>query len=96
MTTALMLDHIGQTKYQPRRIVLIPSFVIILALSSDEDNGLLSNEDLDRYLLIYTVTILVSTSIKFMVVIHEICCVLGVYCFDIISPHPIVKFSKKN
>lgn len=96
MTTALMLDHIGQTKYQPRRAALIPSFVIILALNGGKDNGLLSDEDLDRYLLIYTVTVIVSTSLKCMILINEICCVLGVYCFDIISPHPLANSSKKN
>ncbi len=57
-----------------------------------------SVESLDAFLLVYTTGLWVYLGFKIRVYIYEICDVLGIYCFDIVTPHPkrVNGATKKN
>jgi hypothetical protein len=50
--------------------------------------GVSSNETLDSILFLYTILLWVYLAFKISVQISEICDVLGIYCFDIVTVHP--------
>jgi hypothetical protein len=94
-TTQLMLDHMVEEKYEVRkRWCLLPQVLIAMWMTA----GLSSVESLDAFLLVYTTGLWVYLGFKIRVYIHEICDVLGIYCFDIVTPHPkrVNSATKKN
>ena len=93
-TTQLMLDHMVEEEYEVRkRWCLLPQLVLAVGMTA----GLsISVESLDAFLLVYTTGLWVYLGFKIRVYIHEICDVLGIYCFDIIARHPNNGATKKN
>lgn len=85
-TTQLMLDHIVEERYEVlKRWSLLPQ--VILAVSMMMGNSV-SLEVLDTILFVYTTGLWVYLVFKIRVQIFEICDVLGIWCFDITTPHP--------
>lgn len=95
-TTQLMLDHMVEEQYEVRkRWCLLPQVVVAVWMTA----GLsFSVESLDAFLLVYTTGLWVYLGFKIRVYIYEICDVLGIYCFDIVTPHPkrVNGATKKN
>ena len=88
MVTQLMLDHIAEQPYNPYRPCLLPLGLLIVSLTCgrEDSGGLLSSEETDRLLLAYAVGTWVYLVMKIRGVVHEICSVLGIWCFDIVTP----------
>ena len=85
-TTQLMLDHIVEENYAvEKRWCLFPQ--LILAGSMMMGNSF-SSDALDTILFVYTTGLWVYLVCKIRVQIFEICDVLGIWCFDITTPHP--------
>ena len=85
-TTQLMLDHIVEERYEVhKRWSLLPQ--VILAGSMLMGKGFQA-EILDTILFVYTTGLWVYLIFKMRVQIFEICDVLGIWCFDITTPHP--------
>jgi len=83
MVTALMLDHMTHSKNKPFRKVLVP---LILTLTAVDIH--LEYDQLETFFLAYTAIVCVFVAIKTTIVIREICSILGIWCFDIVTPHP--------
>jgi len=76
--TQMMLDHISnQTFCVRRRWVLAP--LLLLALIP---RGMIGPKT-DTILLIYCTTLWTFLLFKFCMVVHEICCLLNIFCFEI-------------
>ncbi|KAL7464987.1 hypothetical protein ACHAXS_005315 [Conticribra weissflogii] len=88
-TTQLMLDHmVGEEFLVRRRWCLAP--LVILAGSH------LSVELMDAALLAYATGLWVYLAFKIRVTVYEICDVLGIWCFDIVTPHPKRKRAERD
>jgi ethanolaminephosphotransferase len=81
--TALMLDHMTKRPFDPFRRILYPMFL----LYSVVDMGIPA-----KYISLYMVLCVSGMSsfliVKIRVVVREICHALGIWCFDIVTPHP--------
>ncbi len=85
-TTQLMLDHMVEEDYEVRkRWCLLPLVVLAVGMAMGVSNSV---EALDTFLLVYTTCLWVYLGFKIRVYIYEICDVLGIFCFDIVTPHP--------
>lgn len=83
MSTEIMLAHVTGQRFQSFRLHLVPLVGIALWIRTMGYNPLL------RYLLLaYTWTLAVYLMMKTVLVIQEICRVLKIWCFDIVSPYP--------
>jgi len=82
MVTQLMLDHMTLEDFKPYRVVLAPLGILALLIPF----GVLSTNGVDDCLLAYTVGMWVYLVVKTRVIIHEITAVLGIWCFDIVTP----------
>jgi ethanolaminephosphotransferase len=79
MTTALMLAHMCRTPYQPWRWTMLP-FVVLTALS------LSTRFSISRDVWVWYAAISCAyLSFKTCLVIHEICELLRIFCFDIVT-----------
>jgi ethanolaminephosphotransferase len=79
--TQLMLDHIADEPYSlSRRVVMLPLFGLPLLSAGTWS---------DSVLLIYATAVWTYIALKFCIVIHEVCCLLGIKCFDITSSHKV-------
>jgi ethanolaminephosphotransferase len=83
MCTQLMLDHCTEERYQPFRWVLGPLVVLAVMIISDQWEA---GPQTDDFLVMYASALWAFLLFKFAVVIHEICCVLNIFCFDITTP----------
>lgn len=86
-TVQLMLDHITVEKFQvglTKRWCLIPQLCLAAGMIAGVSP---SPETLDTTLLIYTSGLWVYLAFKISVQIYEICDVLSIYCFDIVTPY---------
>lgn len=94
MTMELMLKHMTKQAYQPFRWILFPlvAFTVAVATgnwpttgtaSSSSGSGALSTAD---FLLLYSGAAGAFLLTKTVVLIHEICFVLNIWCFDIVTP----------
>ena len=88
--TAMMLNHMSCVKYNPFRKELLP--LVIFAVIIEK----LSNDLKDQYILLYTVALLLYISIKTKQIVQEICTYLGIWCFDIVTPHPLKASAEKT
>jgi len=85
IVTQLMLDHITDETYQPfQRWVLLPLVGLAIAVTWMDT----TNEEgmYDDFILMYTSSLWSYLIMKMTVVIHEICVVLNIWCFDIVTP----------
>lgn len=84
MATALMLAHITHTTYKVRdRWILLP----LIAFTGLVSVGWITvGKTATDFLLVYASCAITYLGFKFAVVIHEICHVLNIWCFDITTP----------
>ena len=82
MTTNLMLDHMTKQKYNPARLCLAP-LILLHPLSE-----IATEVQVDRFILASSIAIFCHVSRNVIAVIDDICNILGIWCFDIITPHP--------
>jgi ethanolaminephosphotransferase len=83
MSTQIMLAHITEQQFNPWRWHLLPLVGLILVVSF----GMLEPGSVtDDWLLAYASGIGVYLTMKIVVVIHEICAVFNIWCFDIVTP----------
>ncbi|KAL3811577.1 hypothetical protein ACHAXA_006862 [Cyclostephanos tholiformis] len=84
-TTQLMMDHMVEEEYEVgQRWCMIPHVFLAVYIMT----GLSSMQIVDTALLVYTSGLWVYLAFKISVQIWEICDVLGIYCFDIVTVHP--------
>ncbi len=84
-TTQLMLDHMVEERYAAFRWPLLPQVFLASILTSGVQ---LSSDSVDIYCITYTTGLWIYLVLKIKVLVSEICDVLGIWCFDIVSPHP--------
>ena len=85
MTTQLMLDHMVEEGFELRkRWCLFPQIFLVGWMMS----GSYSVEAFDTVLLVYSTGLWIYLAFRIRIQIHEICDVLGIWCFDIVTPHP--------
>ena len=83
-TTQLMLDHMVEEKFSSFRWAMLPQVALAVAMASGVT---FSNEAVDIFCIAYATGLWLHLALKLKVV-YEICDVLGIWCFDIVSPHP--------
>jgi ethanolaminephosphotransferase len=99
MTTALMLQHTTHQPYPSFRWILVPLVLltvwVLLCSSANDDDSSSSTTTtqhfgftISEYLLVYTAVAGTYLVLKTKILIHEICIVLNVWCFDIVTPRP--------
>lgn len=103
MTTALMLDNITHSQYnflcRPTFIPLILFFAFwrltgrFSFIGEEEEE---QQQMLEMFWVSYATGLTVYLFIKARLIIHELCCILGIWCFDITTPHPNVEKQKKR
>lgn len=81
MATALMLNHMTHSIFNPFRWTLIP--LIILCVWGPTMNEMKQ----DIFLYSYATGMFVYLAFKMRIIVHEICSVLKIWCFDIVSPY---------
>lgn len=82
MVTKLMLDHISGEEFKPFRKTLVPLF----SLYTITIFGNMTYHQIDLYISIYTWTVFAFLAMNVKTVIKEICDLLGIWCFDIVTP----------
>lgn len=80
MTTELMLSHMSKETYRPFRWLLLPLLFFTIAVVSGIDF------DTQTYLLVYASGAAVFLCMRTAILIHEICTLLQIWCFDITTP----------
>lgn len=85
-TTQLMLDHTVEEDFEiSGRWTLFPPVALAMVMLAGVD---ISNQSVNTLLLTYTTALWVYLAFKIRVQIYEICDMLGIWCFDIVTPHP--------
>lgn len=81
MTTDLMLKHMTRQRYQPIRLVMIPliGFTVLMVANVWPYTYI----SIDQFLLMYTSIAGTYVAIKSIILIHEMCIVLNIWCFTI-------------
>lgn len=85
MVTQLMLDHATDEKYNPFRILLVPLGALGVLVTWGTD--VVSPQMIDNSLIGYASALTVFLSFKMSIVVHEICHLLKIWCFDIVTPY---------
>jgi ethanolaminephosphotransferase len=83
MTVELMLAHLTEQDYQPARWILLPLVVFTAAVMSGQVHA---GKETADFLLMYATASATYLAFKTLVVVHEICTVLNIWCFDIVTP----------
>ena len=83
MTTALMLAHMSDERYQCFRWTLLPLVILTAGVTFGYIDDVESCLD---YLLAYTAGAGVYLLFKTVLIIHEISTLLNIWCFDIVTP----------
>jgi ethanolaminephosphotransferase len=84
-TTQLMMDHMVDEEYEVgKRWCAFPQVFLAVWIMTE----LSSMQAVDTFLVVYTSGLWVYLAFKISVQICEICDVLGIYCFDIVTVHP--------
>lgn len=86
MVGSLMLDHSCKTNYNPYRRSIVP--FVIFGACTYVDVGMGDEIRIDQFLFGYTAIAFIYACVATRLILHEICDVLGVWCFDIVTPHP--------
>lgn len=80
MTTALMLAHISHQRFRPFRWTLLPLILLTMAV-------VIGHGEESRYFwVMYMTGAGVFLLMKSVIIIHEICVILNIWCFDITTP----------
>jgi ethanolaminephosphotransferase len=83
MTTALMIDHTTEQDYQPVRWILLPLVLLTAAVVSGQWHA---GKETADFLLVYATAATTLLVCKTVVIVHEICTILNIWCFDIVTP----------
>ncbi|KAL3799807.1 hypothetical protein HJC23_010457 [Cyclotella cryptica] len=89
-TTQLMLDHMVEEEFLiTKRFGLYPlvALATLMVGCDGHVSKFISVQALDACLLAYTTGLWVYLAFKIRVLIYEICDVLGIWCFDIVTPY---------
>lgn len=84
-TTQLMLDHMVEERFASFRWVMLPLVALAAAMTA---GMVVSNDFVDTFISNYNAGLWVYLAVKIYVHVNEICDVLGIWCFDIVTPHP--------
>jgi ethanolaminephosphotransferase len=87
MSTDMMLAHVTAQPFRPYRWQVVPLVGLTAWVALGGRNG----EVLQYWILAYAWSMGAYLTMKCTLVIHEMCQVLEIWCFDIVTPHP-----KKN
>ena len=87
--TQLMLDHMTSRPYRAVRPCIVPLWAFTALIWF----GLIVPQMADELLVSYQMFLVVHLYMKFSVIIHEICDLLQIWCFDIVTPYPKKKKS---
>lgn len=82
MVVDLMVKHMTLMKFQPFRWPLLPLVAFTVMVATDKISA---GKDAQDYLLCYVSILATYFSFKCAILIHEICSILRIYCFDIVS-----------
>ena len=82
--TQLMLDHMTSRPYRAIRPCMVPLWAFTALIWF----GLIGSQLADELLVSYQMLLVVHLYMKFSVIIHEICDLLQIWCFDIVTPYP--------
>jgi len=96
MSAQLMLDHISNERYQPLRWVLIPLVGLTMLVATNQVHASTHTDD---FMLVYTSALWSFLLFKMTLIIHEICTVLNIWCFDIVTPrhaNPVYAYTVKR
>jgi ethanolaminephosphotransferase len=85
MSTEIMLAHVTAQPFEWRRWHLLPliGLTVWIVMVGTNNSALIQ-----YWILAYTFGLGAYLVMKVVLVIHEICNVLGIWCFDIVTPHP--------
>jgi hypothetical protein len=89
-TTQLMLDHMVEEEFLvTKRFSLYPlvALAAVMVGCDGHVSRFMSAQAFDAFLLAYTTGLWVYLAFKIRVLIYEICDVLGIWCFDIVTPY---------
>lgn len=88
MVTELMRAHISDEKFQPfQRWCILPLIVLTIYIVVANIMGATEVPAwIDDYLMIYTSAAWMYLIMKLCVIVNEICHLLNIYCFDIVTP----------
>jgi len=82
MSCEMMLAHVTAQLFNPWRWQVVPLIGITILVA------IFGNSDVLQYLIVgYAWSMGAYLTMKYVCVIHEICDVLKIWCFDIITPH---------
>jgi ethanolaminephosphotransferase len=84
MATALMLAHTTEQDYEPVRWILLPLVLLTAAVMSGQCWP--AGKETADFLLVYATAVTTFLACKTVLVVHEICTVLNIWCFDIMTP----------
>ena len=82
--TQLMLDHMTSRPYRAVRPCIMPLWIFTALVWF----GLIGPQLADELLISYQMLLVVHLYMKFSVIIHEICDLLQIWCFDIVTLYP--------
>lgn len=89
MVTELMLAHITAQKFQPfQRWINLPLLVLTGIVVRTTTLGQETPAWTSDFLTIYATAACTFFAMKLAIIIHEICQVLNIFCFDIVTPRP--------
>lgn len=84
MVMQLMLDHMSKESFNERRLTLIPLGLLVFLLETNA----LSKAKTDDFVLVYCVAVWMYLLMKVKVIINELCHLLQIWCFDVLTPYP--------
>jgi ethanolaminephosphotransferase len=91
MSTDIMLAHVTAQKFNPWRWQVVPLLMLTLWVVFF---GSANSDVIQHFILAYTWSMAAYLTMKCALVIHEMCQVLQIWCFDIVTPHPGKKTAK--
>ena len=92
MTTALMLAHMSKMQYDPFRNTICPLFILYTLVDLK-----VPMTYVEPFMMVHASLISSFVIVKTKAVIREMCNALGIWCFDIVTPHPNdTRSDKKN
>ena len=89
MCTQMMLSHITHQPFNPWRWQLLPlvGLAAWVATTTEHSGSSSSTSAItDHFLLAYAWSMAAYLTMKISLVIHEVCDVLNIWCFDIVTP----------
>lgn len=87
MVTEMMRMHISQQKFRPfGRWLIAPLLILAAIIVASNANGFATPSWIGNYVMIYTAAACTYLFMKLGIVVDEICRVLNIWCFDIVTP----------